>query len=106
MTSSVDLSLSTDSVSVSVSSDICDYKSNWMQNMTSHKDTKHEESVYMCELCNYTNNWKKRYSEHRREIHGVYEKALIHKADMKQKESMCEDCGFVSKTKRVNETPH
>ena len=80
--------------------DVCPYGSNWLPNLTNHKESIHDPKIYPCERCNYKTKWKATFLSHMREIHGVFKKVTKFSNAM-NKPVACNLCEFSARTTKL-----
>ena len=76
------------------SCETCPYKSNYMVNLKTHRNAKHNKETLECKKCEWTTTWRNAYSEHMRFKHGVFQRNAKHKKDLEFFKSVCDLCNF------------
>ena len=78
--------------------DECEYRSNWKQNITMHKNGKHRSKKLFCSNCTFESFWRTEFSNHKRTVHGILKNVFKSKATEKPSSSrLCDICGFQAK---------
>ena len=75
----------------------CEYGTNYLPNLRSHRESMHEKKVLQCTLCDHTSKWNQSLLAHMRMVHGVFQKRSKHFTDGKT--FLCEGCGLTTKSK-------
>ena len=73
--------------------DECTYRSNWMNNITMHKNGKHQLTKLFCNQCNYECVWTNELSRHDRTVHGTFKNKYTPR-DTLSDDRLCDSCGF------------
>ena len=79
----------------------CEYGTNYLPNLRSHKESMHEKKVLQCTLCDHTSKWNQSLLAHMRVVHGVFQKRSKHFTDGKT--FLCEGCGLTTKSKILHD---
>ena len=75
----------------------CGYRSNYLTNLRSHRQSMHENKVLECTKCKYTTTWNQVLLAHMRMVHGVFQKKSKHFTDGKT--YLCDGCGLSTLSK-------
>ena len=79
----------------------CDYSSNYLPNLKTHKNSTHKQLVLSCPVCVFITTWNTTFHQHMRDKHGVVQKARTRGNKYNKTGSLiCEECGFQAKTEK------
>ena len=80
----------------------CQYGSNFLPNLKSHKETKHESKIFKCEHCEFKSTWNTSFLSHQRDKHNIYQRKSKYFGKGSQPVK-CQNCDYIaSSSKRLD----
>ena len=77
----------------------CKYGSNYLPNVNSHVDSKHEKKELKCEKCSYKTTWNQLFHLHMRSEHGIFQRNTSYNVQGNEQSYLCQDCGYSTTSK-------
>ena len=80
--------------------DDCNYSSNFLSNLTTHRNSKHEKKVLQCGKCKFKTTWNTSFWNHMRNIHGEHQRRSKYYSEAKE-HFLCDGCGLKTVSKEL-----
>ena len=77
----------------------CNYSSNFISNINTHRNSKHERKLLQCEKCQFKTTWNTSFWNHKRNIHGEHQRKS--KYYSVGKDFLCDGCGLSTVSKEL-----
>ena len=77
----------------------CNYSSNFISNINTHRNSKHERKLLHCEKCQFKTTWNTSFWNHKRNIHGEHQRKS--KYYSVGKDFLCDGCGLSTVSKEL-----
>ena len=74
----------------------CDYRSNFMHNITMHKNGKHQQKKLVCNQCNFETFWTNELLHHKRTVHDIFKNYCKSRETLRLSDvvRLCDHYGF------------
>ena len=72
----------------------CKYGTNYLPNLKSHINSKHEKKEIQCQKCPYKTTWNQSFHLHMRKEHGFFQRNTKHNVKGEGQSYLCQKCGY------------